>query len=276
MNHDYTRINARTWDTWAQNGCCWTVPVSHKTYVQAQDGHWDVLLTPCKAVPHDWFRPSLTAGRLDGVRLLGLASGGGQQMPVFAALGADVTILDYSDRQLESERQIAAREGYAIEIVQADMTRPLPFPDEHFDLIFHPVSNCYVEQVDPIWRECHRVLKPGGVLLSGLDNGFNFIVEDPTVRPMVIANRLPFNPLKMPEGRLEQMVANDDGVQFSHTLEEQIGGQLRAGLVLTDVYEDTDNEPDAIADNIPAYWATRAVKPVIRDGWTCFRRYDDA
>ena len=108
------------------------------------------------------------------------------------------------------------------------------------------------------------------------DNGFNFMVEDPTVRPMVIANQLPFNPLKMPPERLEQMVSNGDGVQFSHTLEEQIGGQLRAGLVLTDVYEDTSNEPDAIADGIPAFWATRAVKPVVRDGWTCFRRYDDA
>ena len=32
------------------------------------------------------------------------------------------------------------------------------------DLIFHPVSNCYVREVKPIWRECWRILKPGGTV----------------------------------------------------------------------------------------------------------------
>jgi len=32
-----------------------------------------------------------------------------------------------------------------------------------------------------------------------MDNGLNFIVEDFTVRPIVITNKLPFNPLKNPE-----------------------------------------------------------------------------
>jgi len=53
----------------------------------------------------------------------------------------------------------------------------------------------------------------------------------------------------------------DETVQFSHTFDEQIGGQLKAGFIITAAYEDFNNEPDAIADGIPAYWATRAVKP---------------
>ncbi len=40
------------------------------------------------------------------------------------------------------------------------MTQPLPFEDASFDMVFHPVSNCYVEEVKPIWKECHRVLIP--------------------------------------------------------------------------------------------------------------------
>ena len=113
-------------------------------------------------------------------------------------------MLDYSDSQLESERLVAAREGYAINIVKADMTRRLPFADASFDLIFHPVSNCYIENVHHVWNECFRVLKSGGVLLAGMDNGFNFLVDDFTVRPLVITNKLPFNPLKMPAERLRE------------------------------------------------------------------------
>lgn len=259
--NDYTEINSKTWDIWAKNGCCWSIPVAHDVFMEARNGQWDVILTPCKPVPKAWFAPFLKNGRLDGIKLLGLASGGGQQMPIFAALGADCTVLDYSDSQLESERLVAAREGYAINIVKADMTKRLPFNDASFDLIFHPVSNVYIENVYHVWNECFRVLKSGGVLLAGMDNGFNFLVDDFTVRPLVITNKLPFNPLKMPEERLREMVKNHEGIQFSHTLEEQIGGQLKAGLVLTDVFEDFNNDPDAIADGIPAYWASRAVKP---------------
>ena len=182
-------------------------------------------------------------------------------MPVFAALGADCTVMDISDRQLESERMAAGREGYQINIVQADMTKRFPFADGSFDMIFHPVSNCYVEDVYHVWNECFRVLRNAGVLLAGMDNGINFLFDDYT-HPLVIKNKLPFNPLKDP-GQYQKLADNDEGIQFSHTLEEQIGGQLKAGFALTDVYEDFNNEPDAVADGIPAYWATRAAKPAV-------------
>jgi SAM-dependent methyltransferase len=268
---NYTDINARTIDKWNENGWEWGIPISHEVFVAAQNGQWDVLLTPVKFVPHDWFRPFLNNERLGDARLLGLASGGGQQMPVFAALGAVCTVLDYSAKQLENERLVSEREKYDIEIVKADMTKPLPFDDGCFDIIFHPVSNCYIEDVYHVWNECYRVLKSGGVLLSGLDNGFSFIVEDFTVRPLVISGKLPFNPLKMSEEQQKRMIENDDGIQFSHTLDEQIGGQLKAGFILTDVYEDFSNDPDAIADGIPSFWASRAVKPVLMNGLRCVK-----
>ena len=127
-------------------------------------------------------------------------------MPIFAALGAVCTVLDYSERQLASEQLVAEREGYGIEILRGDMTRPLPFADGSFDLIFHPVSNCYVKEVKPIWKECFRVLKPGGSLLSGTDHFVNYIVDDEEER---IVNRLPFDPLTNEDQRrqLEELQA---------------------------------------------------------------------
>jgi len=246
----YQDINAATIDRWVKEGWEWGKPITHEIYVDAVNGKWDVLLTPTIPVPHEWF------GGLRGKRLLGLASGGGQQMPIFAALGAECTVLDYSHMQLESERMVAGREGYDINMVRADMTKPLPFADGEFDIIFHPVSNCYVEDVLPIWKECFRVLKNGGVLLAGLDNGVNFAFDSSENE---VTYTLPFNPLKNEEQRM-MLEAEDGGMQFSHTIDEQIGGQLAAGFRLTNVYGDTNGIGNLHEHNIHTFWATRAVK----------------
>jgi SAM-dependent methyltransferase len=247
---NYTDINASTIDRWIEEGWEWGVPIDHETYLKALSGEWDVLLTPTKPVPHEWF------GELKGKKLLGLASGGGQQMPIFAALGADCTVLDYSEKQLESERLVAQREGYRIRIVRGDMTKRLPFDDGEFDIVFHPVSNCYVKDVLHVWRECARVLKKGGVLLSGTDHFVNHLVDDDEER---IVNRLPFDPLENP-GQMKQLEENDCGVQFSHTITEQIGGQLKAGFRLTDMYEDTNGSGRLHELNVPTMLAMRSVK----------------
>lgn len=247
---NYQDINAETIDRWIEEGWEWGIPISHEDYLKAVAGEWDVVLTPTKFVPHSWF------GDLKGKKVLGLASGGGQQMPIFAALGAECTVLDYSEKQLESERLVASREGYSIEIIRADMTKPLPFADETFDLIFHPVSNCYVEEVKPIYKECCRILKHGGVLMAGLESGVNYLVNDDET---MIVNTMPFNPLKNEQQR-RQLEESDCGMQFSHTIEEQIGGQLEAGFVLTHLYGDTNGEGRLHEMNIECYFATRAVK----------------
>ena len=247
---DYQRLNAEIISKWCQEGWEWGQPVSHEVYTNATQGQWGVYLTPTKIVPHDWF------GDLKGKKVLGLASGGGQQMPIFTALGAECTLLDYSDAQCNSERLVAQREGYRIEILQADMTKPLPFPDESFDLIFHPVSNCYVEEVEPIFKECYRILKKGGIFLGGYDLGINYIFDE---EERETKYALPFNPLKDP-ALYELSMKNDWGIQFSHTLEEQIGGQLKAGFTLTGLYEDTNGAGRLHELNVPSFVATRCVK----------------
>jgi hypothetical protein len=79
---NYTDINAAVIDQWVEDGWEWGVPVSREQFRDALDGKWSMLLTPTKPVPKDWYP------ELKGKKVLGLASGGGQQMPIFAALGA--------------------------------------------------------------------------------------------------------------------------------------------------------------------------------------------
>ncbi|MBO4213036.1 MAG: class I SAM-dependent methyltransferase [Clostridia bacterium] len=249
---DYQDINAATIDRWVDEGWEWGRPVSHEVCEKARRGEWEIFLTPTKPVPREWF------GDIKGKKILGLASGGGQQMPIFALLGADCTVFDYSERQLESERLVAERENYDIRVIRGDMTKPLPFADGEFDLIFHPVSNCYVKEVKPIWKECFRVLKKGGFLLSGVDNNVNYMVDDDET---TIVNRLPFDPLVNPD-QMEQLKRDDAGVQFSHGMEEQIGGQIEAGFIIRGLYEDTNGSGRLHELNIPTFLAIRAEKPM--------------
>ena len=246
----YTDVNAETIDRWVGSGWEWGISISHEDFLRARDGDWQVGLTPVRSVPKEWFP------KFSGCKVLGLASGGGQQMPVFAALGAECTVLDYSQKQLDSEKLVAERERYAIQTVRADMTRPFPFENESFDLIFHPVSNCYIENVLPVWRECCRVLKRGGVLMAGLDNGLNFIVDETESK---VVHSLPFNPLK-DAALKEELEKTDCGIQFSHTLDEQIRGQIQSGFSIQDLYEDTNGSGRLHELGIPTFWATLAVR----------------
>lgn len=250
MDENYIEINSSTFDRWIEEGWEWGQPISHEVFEKAKNNDWSVVLTPTKAVPKEWFCDMKRA------EVLGLASGGGQQMPIFTALGAKCTVLDYSKKQLLSEKQVALRENYDIKLIREDMTKPLPFEDETFDLIFHPVSNSYIEDVIPLWKECFRVLKKDGILLSGLDNGINYVFDDEETS---LTYKLPFNPLKNKQ-QYEDSIKNDWGIQFSHTIEEQIGGQLEAGFTITDIYGDTNGVGSLHEFNIPTFYATRAVK----------------
>lgn len=247
---NYQDINSKTIDRWCDEGWQWGQPITHEQFIDAKNGKWKVVLTPTIPVPREWF------SGIKGKKILGLASGGGQQMPIFAALGAICTVFDYSDKQLESEKIVSERENYQINIIKGDMSKSLPFKDGEFDLIFHPVSNCYVKDVNFIFRECYRVLKKNGILLSGLDNGINYMVDDDEQK---IVNKLPFDPT-LDKALYQECLDKDWGIQFSHTLEEQIGGQLKSGFILTDLYEDTNGDGKLHDLNIKTFLATRSVK----------------
>ncbi|MBR3196570.1 MAG: class I SAM-dependent methyltransferase [Clostridia bacterium] len=247
----YTQQNAATIDSWKEKyGLFWMEPLSHEDYVRAAAGEEILTLTPQRKVPFSWY------GDCRGKKILGLAAGGGQQMAVMAALGAQCTLFDLSKTQIESDRMVSEREGYPISLVRGDMTEPLPFADGSFDMVINPVSNHYIEDVYPVFREIYRVLKPGGTFLAGLDTGIYWaFAQDGNG----LIHRLPFNPLK-DESLRRELEEEDMSLVFSHTMEEQIGGQLKAGFILRDLLEDT-NEAGAFFDyNVPTFILTRAVK----------------
>ena len=251
---DVAKTNAEAWDNWSADGMGYTVPIKHEAFVKAKISEFEVILTPGMSVPLDWFPD------LKGLKVLGLASGGGQQMPVFTAKGAICTVFDNSFAQLAAEKMVAKREHYKIGLVKGDMAKPLPFMDESFDLIFNPVSTCYIRSVEPLWKECFRVLKPGGVLMTGFSAPLTWAlnVTDKPVEEVRIVNKLPYDPITLAEGG-GALHLDYGSLQFSHSLQTQLNGQLKAGFTLTHILDDTDTW-SPVGQYIPLYMLTRAVK----------------
>ncbi len=256
---DVTRHNADAWDREVARGNPWTVPVDADTVARARRGEWSIILTPVKPVPRAWF------GELTGAEVLALAGSGGQQAPILAAAGARVTVLDNSPAQLARDREVAEREGLDLRLVQGDMADLSAFPDAAFDLIVHPCSNSFVPALDPVWREAARVLRPGAAILSGVVNPVLYLFDEKAEErgELVLRHRIPYSDLtSLTREELDARLASGEPLEFGHTLEDQLGGQLRAGLVLTDLYEDTWSEGRSpLNDYLPMFLATRAVKP---------------
>ena len=252
------RINRAAWDQQVEQRNRWTIPVSPEAIADARRGEWQILLTPCLPVPREWFPP------LEGTDVLCLASGGGQQGPILAAAGARVTVLDNAPAQLERDRMVAEREGLPIRTVLGDMARLDALEDGAFDLIVHPVASCFVPDVAPVWAEAHRVLRPSGVLLAGLVNPLRYLFDEQLAEStgtLKVANPLPHSDLDDPAR--QERVDRGDPLEFGHTLEQLIGGQLAAGLVLTGLYEDRlpPGEADPLSRFAASFIATRAVRP---------------
>ena len=71
--------------------------------------------------------------------------------------------------------------------------------------------------------------------------------------------KMPFNPLKDKAAK-EYMIKENAGMQLSYNITEQIGGQLKAGFTLLDIYEDTNGSGRLHELNIKTYIAIKSVK----------------
>ncbi len=249
--------NRAAWDKQVADGNEWTQPVGSDVIDRARHGDWSVVLIGYEPVSRDWFPPDM-----HGVDILALASGGGQQVPVLAAAGANVTVFDNSPKQLEQDRFVADRDGLNIRTELGDMRNLGVFDDASFDLVFNPVSNLFCPDLAPVWRECYRVLRPGGTLLVGFLNPDIFIFDreaDDMRGELVVRHKLPYSDLThMTDAERARFVA-DGPLEYSHTLTDQINGQIAAGFTLT-AFAEAPHHGGLTRDYMSGYFATRATK----------------
>lgn len=250
--------NKEAWDNWGEKNCVYTIPIDHESIEKAKNNNLQIQLTPNIFVPKEWF------GEIKNKDILCLASGGGQQGPMLAASGANVTVFDNSPSQLKKDQYVAEREKLNIKCVQGDMRDLSKFNNGTFDIIFHPVSNCFVDNIETVWKECFRILRNGGRLLSGFVNpivyifDFNKYDKDGTIN---VRYKIPYSDItQLPAEELNCKIKSKEPLEFGHSLDSQIGGQINTGFVIKGFYEDKNKKNDIIDEYISTYISTLAVK----------------
>jgi SAM-dependent methyltransferase len=257
---DIREYNREAWDHKVKQGYEYTLAVGPEVTAKAKKGDWHIRLTQDKQVPKAWFPP------IQSLKVLCLASGGGQQGPILAAAGANVTVLDNSPLQLQQDRLVAERDSLDIRTVEGDMADLQMFADASFDLIVHPVANNFVPDVRPVWKEAFRVLRKGGALLSGFTNPAVYIFDWNLIESqgeLRVKYSLPYShAASLEEAEKKKLIQNGEPMEYSHTLENLIGGQTEAGFVIAGFYEDNEKETDInpLKNYMPLYIATRALK----------------
>jgi ubiquinone/menaquinone biosynthesis C-methylase UbiE len=255
---DTTQQNSTAWDQKVEEGSRYTRSVSSEVIEKAKNGDWGITVTTEKIVPRNWFPKSMK-----GIKILCLASGGGQQAPVLAAAGADVTVTDISKKQLEQDQKVAERDGLYLRVLQGDMIDLSDFQDESFDMIVNPVSNLFVRDIQLVWKEAYRVLKSNGVLITGFTNPLLWIFDDEKERKGIldVKHSIPSSTLDyLPEGDVEEYIQSNQTIEYAHTLEEQIQGQIDVGFAINGFYEDDFGGSRVLDNHIKTFIATRAVK----------------
>ena len=111
-------------------------------------------------------------GDVAGKATLCLGSGGGQQSAAFALLGANVTVFDLSEAQLQRDKEAAAHYQVNIKPVQGDMRDLSALAPASFDLVYQPFSIGYVPEATVVFAQVARVLRPGGIYFLADANPF--------------------------------------------------------------------------------------------------------
>lgn len=237
---DTTEQNRAAWNKEAEKNNYWTRPVTKEEIENARCGNARFRILPDRDLPEKW-----TAG-LKG-RVLALASGGGQEGPLLAAMGCCVTVTDISDLQLERDRTTAKDAGLKLETVRCDLGDRFPFEDGVFDAVFNPISINFTPDAEHVWSECARVLKKGGTLITGFANPIMYMFDVPALEKgkMKIKYTLPFDSEKAYTKKQKKRIAEQgETMEFSHTLSSLIGGLCRAGFAITDLITgESDFEP---------------------------------
>lgn len=254
---DTRAYNREAWNREVDGGQNrWSQPVSPEVIANARHGEFFILLTENIPVPQKWFPP------LKDADVLCLASGGGQQGPVLAAAGANVTVFDNSPRQLEQDQLVAKREALSLKTVEGDAADLSAFADESFDLLFNPCSTVFMPDVRAVWKEAFRVLRHGGILMTGSMNPVHYIFDlykaDEGI--LEVAHSIPYSDLtSIPKKHLDELVEKGLPLEFGHSLTDLLGGQCHTGFVITDLYEDYMLD-SPLHNYHPSYIATRALK----------------
>jgi SAM-dependent methyltransferase len=125
-------------------------------------------------------------GDLKGKRVLELGCGGAQCSIAFAKQGATAIGVDFSAEQLAFARRLCDREEVRIELHLSDLADLAFLRADTIDLVFSAYAFGYVEDLNRVFRQVHRVLKVGAPLVFSLPHPAYDMLDDDSAEPLLV------------------------------------------------------------------------------------------
>jgi ubiquinone/menaquinone biosynthesis C-methylase UbiE len=125
-------------------------------------------------------------GDLRGKRVLELGCGGAQCSIAFAKQGATAIGVDFSVQQLAYARRLAEQEDVRVELRQGDLADLAFLRADSIDLVFSSYAFGYVDDLNRVFRQVHRVLKIGAPLVFSLPHPASEIFDGETQDPLEV------------------------------------------------------------------------------------------
>lgn len=222
----------------------------------------DELSNPLRTVD----RVGWLGSNIRGWNVLCLAAGGGRQSCLYAAAGAEVTVVDLSPAMLRLDRQAARQRKYSVRLIEGSMDDLSMLPRQAYDLVVHPVSSCYLPDIAVVYAQVAGVIRPGGLYISQHKSptslqastqryGGNYELLHDYYRTAPVPPVEPSNPVS-------RRLREGGAVEFLHRWEQLIGGLCRSGFVIEDLIEPLHAESDAARDSFAE--RARVIAPYVR------------
>lgn len=201
-------------------------------------------------------------GDVRGKRLLCLAAGGGRQGPIYAAAGAEVTVVDISPAMLELDRVVAEQRQLKVQTLEASMDNLLALPDDSFDIVIHPVSTCYVRDIRPVYQEVARVIVAGGIYISQHKQPTSLQSD---IEPVGGAYRIRhgyYDQQPIAATAKPNLVREEGTLEYVHRWDQIIGAMCTAGFSIQALTEPLHAKHDAAAGTFAD--RSRFIAPYVR------------
>jgi ubiquinone/menaquinone biosynthesis C-methylase UbiE len=190
-------------------------------------------------------------GDLRGKRVLDLGCGGAQASVSFAKAGATAIGVDFSSEQLARGRRLCDAEEVKVELRQGDLADLAFLRADTIDLVFSANAFNYVEDLNRVLRQVHRVLKVGAPLVFSLPHPA-YAVLDGDAGPLELRrsyyDRTP----------VTRTVGGVGLVEYPHTFSDLYMSLARASYRMDQVLEPA---PASTGPRSSAYRAAMAMIP---------------
>ena len=189
-------------------------------------------------------------GDVRGKRALELACGAAQNAIALSKWGAQVTAMDFSAKQLRHARRLIADNGADVQLVRGDMERLGMFRAASFDLVLSSFGWEFVPDLLACFRECHRVLAPGGLLVVCTTHPLSAFPWDTRESALIVTDY--FNP---PVEVWED--SSPGAVTYFRTFQEMHDLLTDSGFIVERVVEPCP-QPDSATPYAGPYWKDHA------------------